>query len=102
MTNKQLKSLLLEQTGSDTIVEGYNYCILSVKTKTPAEAVAAFQDMKQEIEAGGLKVLPFVALKRAKSVLIPIPFETSINTASKIIADVLRKRNVAAKTPTWA
>lgn len=101
MNKTELKALVLRETGSDTIVPGYNYTMMSVLTPAPWALRDRLKEYREEIEAkAGVKLLDFVCLCRKRSVLVPIPFDASLNKVSDAIHDTVK--NVPFQTFKWS
>ncbi len=125
MTKLQLVALLEGQTGSAEIMPGYNYAILSFSTANPRHAAQVVKEKIAEIEReynsrskermpefdqphnsrseeATIKLLPFGALYRAKSIVVPIPFDSSINVVAEIVGAVLNDNGVPVAVPQWS
>lgn len=116
MTIAQLKHLLKTTQGNDRIEPGYNYAICSIRHRQSnwvdqfAEVPACIYQNKDEIERRyreasgntGWQLLPFVVLRRKRSCLVPIPFDTALNVFTKIISDVLIENRLEAQIPSWS
>lgn len=99
--------MLLRETGSDVVEEGYNYAIMSIRTKSPIAHGEQILEKKREIERlyrdkarrasrtdseqvedEAFELLPFV-LRRKSSVIIPVPHETALNLFADSVREVL-------------
>lgn len=107
MTKKELKTLLLRETGSENIPEGYNFAIMSLRTKSPiAHGEQILSNLNRIIDRyrekakhfprtdaqrdfdNSFKMLPYV-LRRTGSVIIPVPYEISLNLFSDSVREIL-------------
>lgn len=99
MTKAEINDLLQSQQ-SVCIQPGYNYAVFSIKTNNPIEIANIIRNNKDDISNNtGIQLLPFVCYLREKSVVIPVPFEASLNVLSKVLEDILYKTD--AKIPSW-
>lgn len=99
---------LLDSQGVKDIQPGYNYVVYSLHM--PAEQVDAVIDLlrkrRRTIERQygkmtkqRLVLLPFVCLPRKRSVLVPVPFNTSLNMMTEAILTLDLPRGVSV--PNW-
>lgn len=101
MTKRDLDALLIKATGKKETVAGYNYAIYSVRTSDPESFLYALMLVKKEIEKyAGTKLLSFVGLCRAKSVVVPVPWETPLNLVSEAIEKYVT--GVKFTVPYWS
>ena len=106
MTKKELQKYL----GNEKIQEGYNYTIYNIPgTRGKNTLLIALQKMKEYIETQyarttgrELKLLPYVAYARQRSVIIPLPFDTSLNVITDILRDYFRYIMPDLKLPVWS
>ncbi len=108
MTIKQLKRLLA--ANGQRFESGYNYVAFSIGLPEGkvAETVALLRRKKAHVEreyrkATGerLALLPCVCLPRRRSVLVPTPFNTSLNVVSAIVLE-LPGIDAQANVPVWS
>lgn len=101
MNKTELKALVLRETGSDAIVPGYNYTIMSVLTRSPWNLRDRLKEVRDQIEKkAGVKLLDFVCLCRKRSVLVPVPFDASLNKVSNAIFETVK--DVPFQTYKWS
>lgn len=101
MTKKQLRALLQREP-----TPGYNYTIFSILTSDPATVRAQLVTNRCRIVAEYLRRCPTPSnwsceypVQRQRSVLLPIPFDTSLNILSDIVRSLL---TAECKIPTWS
>lgn len=100
MKKHELKALLLRKTGSDDIVPGYNYTVMAIKTRSPWSFRDRLREAKDAIEKqAGVEFLPLLCLCRDRSVLVPVPFDASLNEVSRAILDNVK--NVDFQVPVF-
>lgn len=107
MNKKELQKYL-DRIGQ-SVEEGYNYAIYSIPVHgAKYNLLTALQNMKEYIEtqyarATGkeLKLLPYVAYMRQRSIVIPLPFATSINVITEILQEYFRYIMPDLKFPAW-
>ena len=100
MTKNQINELLQAQHGA-SIVPGFNYAIFSVRTNKPDEVAKLIRDNKASLDTAiGLPLLPFVCYTRKKSVIVPVPFDASLNLLGDALAPVLTGTD--AQIPSWS
>ncbi len=110
MTRPQLRRLLSCQAGTDRIAPGYDHALFSVRVPQAwAVFVAALlRDRRADIEAAyrratgdaAWSLLPHVCLARPHSVVVAVPFGTSVNVVGEVIEPMLE--GTGAQVPSWA
>lgn len=91
MTKRELRALL-DAAGQGEPVDGYNYAIFSVQhpkvSECPGILVANLGEIQRQYREKtgnkGWTLLPFV-LRRSLSTVVPIPFDTELNTLGNIL-----------------
>ena len=88
-----LSKILIANGQDPNPVPGYNYALYSLHTRRANEVATVLRANKQRIEdeyqartGTPLRLLPFVALVRPRSILVPLPFDSSINVISDVLA----------------
>ena len=100
MTKKQVRELVLRETGSDHIDPGYHYTIMAIRTTRPVTFRERLKESRAAIERqAGIKLLDFVGLIRPRSVLVPIPLHCKVNEVSQAISDHVT--NIKFEMPFW-
>jgi hypothetical protein len=101
----------MEWVGSDQVVDGYNYDVVSLHCQESdvLRLASAIRDRRQAIEDAyrsrtdsndGWSLLDLVCIPRIRCVYIPVPYDTRLNTVVDVLRDVLEGHKFTA--PSWA
>ena len=127
MTVKKIQDYLEQSWGSRKMVKGYNYAIYSIPTGKnhtvyswegkPENLLQILRKRRKEIEKNinsqkfydekhgwgekNFKLLPKVAYGRARSIVIPIPFDLPLNVLSEAL-DRLWPDGHNVQIPVWS
>ena len=100
MSKQYIRDLVREQTGKDEVLAGYNYTMMSLQTQNPDSLVAALRKNKAMIEhLAGVRLLDYVCLKRAYSVIVPVPSDARYNKVSSALLELIP--HVPFTAPFW-